>query len=32
MVRQPGKIDHCLVVSGESGAGKVLYGGRAGED
>ena len=32
MVREPGKINQCIIVSGESGAGKVLYGERAGED
>ena len=32
MVREPGKINQCIVVSWESGAGKVLYGERAGED
>ena len=26
MVREPGKINQCIIVSGESGAGKVLYG------
>ena len=30
MVRQPGKINQCIIVSGESGAGKVLYDERAG--
>ena len=32
MVRVLEIINQCIVVSGESGAGKVLYGGRAGED
>ena len=32
MVREPGKIKQCIIVSGESGAGKALYGERAGED
>ena len=31
MVREPGKINQCIINSGESGAGKVLYGGRAGD-
>ena len=32
MVREQGKINQCIIVSGESGAGKVLYGERARED
>ena len=32
MVRKPGKINQCIIVSRESGAGKVMYGERAGED
>ena len=32
MVRELGKINECIIVSGESGAGKVLYGERAGKD
>ena len=32
MVREPGKINECIIVSGESGAGKVLFGERARED
>ena len=32
IVREPGKINQCVIVSGESGAGKVLYGERARED
>ena len=31
MVREPGKINQCIIVSGESRAGKILYGERAGE-
>ena len=31
MVREPGKIKQCIIVSGESGAGKVLYGERDGD-
>ena len=31
MVREPGKINQCIIVSGEIGAGKVLYGERAGD-
>ena len=32
MMRELGKINQCFIASGESGAGKVLYGERAGED
>ena len=32
MVREPGKINQCIIVSGESSAGKVLFGERARED
>ena len=32
MMRELGKINQFIIVSGESGAGKVLYGERAGED
>ena len=32
MVRELGKINECIIVSGESGAGKVLYGESSGED
>ena len=28
-MREPGKINQCVIVSGESRAGKVLYGKRA---
>ena len=31
MVRESRKINQCIIVSGESSAGKVLYGGRAGD-
>ena len=31
MVREPWKINQCIIVSGESGAGKVLYGERTGD-
>ena len=31
MVRELEIINQCIIVSGESGAGKVLYGERAGE-
>ena len=31
MVREPGKINECIIVIGESRAGKVLYGERAGD-
>ena len=30
-MREPGKINQCVIVSGESRAGKVLYGERAGD-
>ena len=32
MLREPGKINRCIIVSSESGAGKILYGEEAGED
>ena len=32
IVRELGKINQCVIVSGESGASKVLYGERARED
>ena len=32
MVRELEIINQCIIVSGESGTGKVLYGERAGED
>ena len=32
MGREPEKINQCIIVSGESGIGKVLYGERARED
>ena len=32
MVKEPGKINQCIIVSGESGAGKILYSERARED
>ena len=31
MVRELGRINQCIIVSGESGAGKVLYGERDGD-
>ena len=31
IVREPGKINQCIIVSGESVADKVLYGERAGD-
>ena len=31
MMRELGIINQCVIVSGESGAGKILYGERAGD-
>ena len=31
MVGEPVKINQCIIISGESGAGKVLYGESAGD-